>query len=120
MLKFISLLLRHILFRVAVGIALFALSGAVLVTFFENKTNDEFQALGDAIWYVFVTMTTVGYGDIYPITVLGKILGGFIAILGIGMFAMPAGIIAAGFASELHNPTLQDTVCPHCGKKIEA
>ena len=49
------------------------------------------------------TLTTVGYGDVYPITPLGKFLAGIIAILGVGLFALPAGIIASGFESELSN-----------------
>ena len=50
----------------------------------------------DAVWGV-ATLTTVGYGDIYPVTTLGRTLGGVIAILGIGIFAIPTGIIASGF-----------------------
>ena len=53
------------------------------------------------MWWGIITLTTVGYGDVYPVTALGKILGAFIAILGIGVFALPAGIIATGFESEL-------------------
>ena len=53
------------------------------------------------MWWAIVTLTTVGYGDVYPITGLGRVLGAFIAILGVGIFALPAGIIAAGFESEI-------------------
>ena len=47
------------------------------------------------------TLTTVGYGDVYPITLLGKICTSFIALIGIGVVALPAGIIAANFTKEL-------------------
>ena len=53
------------------------------------------------MWWGVATLTTVGYGDVYPITALGKILGAFIAIMGVGIFALPAGIIASGFESEI-------------------
>ena len=51
------------------------------------------------MWWGVATLTTVGYGDIYPITALGRFLGGVIAILGIGIFAIPTGIIASGFTA---------------------
>jgi len=53
------------------------------------------------MWWTIVTMATVGYGDIVPVTPLGKMFGGFVMILGIAMFAVPAGILATGFAVEL-------------------
>ena len=53
------------------------------------------------IWWGVATLTTVGYGDIYPITVIGKMLGAVISILGIGMFALPAGIVGASFLEKL-------------------
>jgi voltage-gated potassium channel len=55
---------------------------------------------------------------VYPVTVAGKILGGVIAILGIGLVALPAGIISSGFVSAIGD-TNKKTICPHCGKEIE-
>ena len=55
------------------------------------------------MWWGIATLTTVGYGDIYPITAIGKFLGGVIAIIGIGLFALPTGILASGFSDELEN-----------------
>jgi voltage-gated potassium channel len=60
-----------------------------------------FASLPHAMWWTIVTMATVGYGDIVPVTALGKFFGGFVMILGIAMFAVPAGILATGFAVEL-------------------
>jgi len=70
------------------------------------------------MWWGAITLTTVGYGDVYPVTVLGKIVGAFIAVLGIGLFALPAGIIASGFASELQAKPPESQICPHCGREI--
>ena len=53
------------------------------------------------MWWSLVTLTTVGYGDVTPVTVLGKILGGFVTVLGLGMYALPAAILASGFMQEL-------------------
>lgn len=68
------------------------------------------------MWWGVATLTTVGYGDVYPITPIGKFLGAIIAILGIGLFALPAGILASGFSEKIQNKRI---VCPNCGKVIE-
>jgi voltage-gated potassium channel len=62
---------------------------------------DKFSSIPETLWWGVVTLTTIGYGDIYPITPIGKIIGGVIAFLGIGLFALPAGILASGFSDEL-------------------
>ena len=61
-----------------------------------------FSSILDAMWWAIVTMTTVGYGDMVPVTPLGKLIGGVIAIIGIGMVALPAGLLASGFSEQLH------------------
>jgi voltage-gated potassium channel len=66
-----------------------------------NAQPEVFQSIPHAMWWAIVTMATVGYGDIIPITPLGKVFGGFTMLLGIAMFAVPAGILANGFATEL-------------------
>ncbi|MFQ3578789.1 MAG: ion transporter [Bacteroidales bacterium] len=80
----------------------------------------EFGSIPKAMWWGVETLTTVGYGDVYPVTLLGKIFAGIIAILGIGLFALPAGILASGFGQYLHNKEKnnKEKVCPHCGKII--
>ena len=60
-----------------------------------------FASIPHTMWWAIVTMATVGYGDIAPVTVLGKMFGGIVMILGIAMFAVPAGILATGFAAEI-------------------
>ena len=62
-------------------------------------------------------MTTVGYGDIYPITPLGKLVGSIVAFAGIGMFALPTAILGAGFLEELQRRHARATRCPHCGRR---
>lgn len=53
------------------------------------------------MWWAVVTLTTVGYGDVVPLTPLGKIFGGVITIVGVGMVALPTAIIASGFADQM-------------------
>ncbi len=69
----------------------------------ENDVQPEaFSSIPDAMWWAIVTLTTVGYGDVAPITPLGKLFGGFIGLIGVGMVALPAAIMASGFAENLH------------------
>jgi voltage-gated potassium channel len=68
----------------------------------ENKAQPEaFGSVPRAMWWGIVTLTTVGYGDVVPATAAGKLIGALALILGMGMFALPAGIIANGFAEEM-------------------
>ncbi|MDQ6960468.1 MAG: ion transporter [Mariprofundaceae bacterium] len=62
---------------------------------------EAFGNIPKAMWWATVTLTTVGYGDVVPITTVGRFFSGIIVILGIGIAALPAGIIAAGFTQEL-------------------
>ena len=73
------------------------------------------------LWWAVATFTTVGYGDIYPITVVGKIISMIMAILGIALVAVPTGIISSGFI-ELNSGKKDCNnkhFCPYCGKKID-
>jgi voltage-gated potassium channel len=92
-----------------------------LVYFAENQAQpDKYSSIPATMWWCVTTLTTVGYGDVFPITVIGKILTAFVAILGIGMFALPAGILASGFSDEFHRRKHKEKhICPHCGKEIE-
>jgi len=60
-----------------------------------------FTSIPRALWWGIVTMATVGYGDMVPVTPFGRLFGGFVMLLGIAMFAVPAGILATGFAAEI-------------------
>lgn len=76
-----------------------ASSGIYLV---ENQAQPEvFESIPKSMWWAVVTLTTVGYGDVVPMTTAGKILGAIITILGVGLAALPAGILATGLANEL-------------------
>lgn len=68
----------------------------------ENEAQpDKFASIPETLWWGVVTLTTIGYGDVYPVTGAGKVIGGVFAVLGIGLFALPAGILASGFSEEL-------------------
>ncbi|MFP4064287.1 MAG: ion transporter [Bacteroidales bacterium] len=82
---------------------------------------DQFPHIVASLWWAVATLTTVGYGDVYPITALGKVISGIIAIMGIGIVALPTGLISAGFMSKIEKLKQNGTndQCPHCGKTID-
>eukprot|EP00941_MAST-03F_sp_MAST-3F-sp1_P001767 g1767.t1 len=68
----------------------------------ERKENEiEFSSFGNSLWWGIVTLTTVGYGDVSPVTPLGKFIGALTSFIGIGMFALPTGLISSEFLSEI-------------------
>ncbi|MEQ8665129.1 MAG: ion transporter [Rhodospirillales bacterium] len=91
-----------------IGAALFVLIvmmvlAACLVFVAEHDAQPEaFGSIPAALWWAVVTVTTVGYGDVVPVTVAGKIFSGMVGILSVGMIALPAGILASGFNEALH------------------
>lgn len=96
---------------------LFVASGVIYI--FEHQAQPEkFSSIFSAMWWAVSTMTTVGYGDVYPITVFGKFFGGFVSILGLGTFGLPVGIIAYGFVETLQKQKSRPIPCPHCGKEV--
>jgi voltage-gated potassium channel len=98
---------------------LMVIMSASFMYFAENEAQpDKFSDIPSTVWWAVMTLTTVGYGDIFPITPLGKLLTMVIAILGIGMFALPVGIFGAGFVEEIQKQKAEKTICPHCGKEI--
>ena len=75
-------------------------SGGIYI--FEHRVQpDAFGSVPAAMWWTVTTLTTVGYGDVVPVTPWGKVFGGLISLIGIGMVAFPAGILAAGFAEQI-------------------
>ncbi len=72
-----------------------------IVYFLEKDAQPEaFASIPQAMWWGMATLTTVGYGDVVPITVLGKVAGSVVTLMGLGMFALPAAILASGFTRE--------------------
>lgn len=91
-----------------------------LMYFVENEAQPEmFASIPAAMWWGVETLTTVGYGDAIPITPLGKVLGAVIAFLGIGLFALPAGILGSGFVEEIQKRRRRGVRCPHCDQMID-
>jgi len=85
----------------------------------ENAAQPEvFSSIPQTMWWAIITLTTVGYGDIYPITPLGKFFAGVTAITGLGMFAIPTAILVSGFNEKFSKAKNHSHYCPHCGKEL--
>lgn len=102
-------------------VGLLMIISSVLMYSIENPVQPEvFKNAFSGLWWAVATFTTVGYGDIYPITGAGKILSAIIAMLGIGLVAVPTGIISAGFIENISDGREEEKhYCPYCGKKID-
>lgn len=86
-----------------------------------DQQPEQFPNILASFWWAVATLTTVGYGDIYPITAAGKVISGIIALLGIGLVALPTGIIGAGFMNKVEEKRKKKSInhCPHCGNKLD-
>ncbi|NOQ97242.1 MAG: hypothetical protein GQ561_03680 [Calditrichae bacterium] len=100
MLKLLYDISRHTLSRVIFGIILFVLIGAFLVFIFEGDHNKQFTVFSDAVWWILVTITTVGYGDKVPITPGGKLIGIVIMFLGVTLLSLFTATISSVFIAK--------------------
>lgn len=97
---------------------------SVLMYDAEHEAQPEvFDNAFSGLWWAIATVTTVGYGDIYPVTVVGRVMSAIIALLGIGLVAVPTGIITAGFSEQISQKRQVEEdkkeFCPYCGKKLK-
>lgn len=104
---------------------------SVLMYDAEHEAQPEvFDNALSGLWWAIATVTTVGYGDIYPVTAIGRIMSAIIALLGIGLVAVPTGIITAGFSEQISQKQAEaqkngegsedeKKYCPYCGHKLD-
>ncbi len=114
-------------------LTLLLFSSTILYLVEYRAQPEVFSSIPAAMWWGIITLTTIGYGDMVPMTPLGRFLGGCVGLLGFGLFALPAGIIASGFAEELQKRNTnylaieigkrlsqsKTETCPHCGKPLK-
>lgn len=96
-------------------VALVVLSSSVMYYAENGVQPDKFSSIPASMWWAVSALTTVGYGDIVPQTDVGRLLASVMSLLGVGLFALPAGILAAGFSAHLDAGEGR-AKCPHCGK----
>jgi len=93
------------------------LISSTLMYFAEHNVQPEkFNSIPHSLWWAVATLTTVGYGDVYPITGTGKCISSLIAIIGIGFVALPTGIISAKFIERVRITKIHH--CPQCGVEL--
>lgn len=101
------------------ALAFLLLVASALMYFAEHGTQpDKFSSIPAAMWWGVVTLTTLGYGDVYPVTALGRVMGGLFALTGLLMVALPTAILGAGFVAEMTEAEAEDVGpgrCPRCG-----
>lgn len=109
---------------VTVGLAgCLILIGATALYWAEHDVQPEnFGSIPRAMWWAVITLTTVGYGDVAPITPVGKLLAGVVAIGGVALVALPAGIMASAFSEAIHHRRereMADRLAEHVEDRVE-
>lgn len=109
----------------AIGLALWLIASTLIYYVEHPAQPDVYTSIPATMWYSVATLTTVGYGDLYPVTGLGRLLGGIISVLGIAMFALPTAILGAAFVDELERVKRDDADetrarCERCGQPLRA
>lgn len=108
------------LMTVVLVLAVMLILASAMMYYAEHTAQPEaFASIPESMWWSIITLTTVGYGDVSPVTPMGKLMAGVIAVMGIGMFALPAGILGSGFLAEIQKRDQAARICPHCGLLIE-
>jgi voltage-gated potassium channel len=125
----------ELLLTLFVVLILLVVASVIMFNIEHEAQPEQFPNIFATFWWAIATLTTVGYGDVYPITGWGKFISGLIAVLGIGMVALPTGIISSAFIETLseeksanephdHAPSHESArepvfrYCPHCGKPL--
>ena len=76
-----------------------------------------FTSIPESIYWAIVTITTVGYGDISPVTPLGKFVASIIMLIGYGIIAVPTGIVTTEMALAVKRKQQKNESCPNCGRE---
>ena len=106
-----------------VSIMLLILCSSVIYFVEHHAQPEGFRSIPESMWWAVVTLTSVGYGDVSPVTPLGKLIGAVVCMIGVLMVALPTGILASGFLEEMReqradHPGAGFCFCPHCGKVL--
>ena len=93
--------------------------GTLMFMVENGQPNTQFTDLATSVYWAIVTMTTVGYGDITPVTPIGRMLSAFVMLLGYTIIAVPTGIVTANIIDETKEKP-KDGHCPRCDAKVRS
>lgn len=119
LIKIIRLQAKPLVSGIVLILMLMIISGSILYYLEFSEQPKVFSSIPASMWWAIVTITTVGYGDMYPISFLGKLCAAVTAVCGIGLFALPAGIMGAAFLDHVKDKKETDKFCRNCGFKSE-
>ena len=110
---------EQLIVSVIILLLLLVVSSTAIYYLEHDQQPEAFSSIPASLWWGIVTLTTIGYGDVYPITIGGKICAALISIISIGMVAFPSGIIVAGFEEVMEGKKgVVDGVCSCCGREV--
>ncbi|HLF46218.1 MAG TPA: ion transporter [Chitinophagaceae bacterium] len=111
---------NELILSLVLALFLIIIASSILYFAEHNEIDSKFTSIPATVWWAVVTLTTTGYGDMIPETEIGKFLTGVIMLAGVAFFALPAGIITAGFLEEFRSEKkTKKQKCPHCGHEYD-
>jgi voltage-gated potassium channel len=117
--KFLDVAIRGSLRKIS--IFMFVVLGLVIILgslmYLIESGENGFASIPDSVYWAIVTITTVGYGDISPVTPTGKFVASLIMLIGYGIIAVPTGIVTTEMALAVKKKQQKNDVCPGCGKE---
>jgi voltage-gated potassium channel len=117
--EFLSVALKSSVRKIAIFMLTVAMLVIILgsVMYLVEQQENGFRSIPESIYWAIVTITTVGYGDISPITPLGKIIASLVMLIGYGIIAVPTGILTTEIAAAAKNKSHSHETCPACGRE---
>lgn len=108
---------------VFVTVMILILSSSAIFFAEHTAQPEEFRSIPATLWWSVVTLTSVGYGDVTPVTEIGKLVGAVVCMVGVMVVALPTGILASGFMEVMREHRGEKegkefTFCPHCGEEL--
>jgi voltage-gated potassium channel len=108
---------EELIMSIALTFVLLIVASSIMYFAEGEAQPDKFSSIPASMWWAVATLTTVGYGDVYPVTMLGRVAGGVLALLGIGLFALPTAILGSGLVEAVQSARPPQE-CPHCGHPV--
>ncbi|MDD1703671.1 MAG: ion transporter [Methanoregula sp.] len=107
---------EELLLSLTILLVVLVMASSIMYYAERDVQPDKFLSIPHAMWWGIVTLATVGYGDVYPVTTMGKIVAAIVVVTGIAIFALPTAILSAAFIEEVQRQKM--LICPNCGYHI--